>query len=208
MLRGLACLQALLRETLILILPFPFYQWQDYTYYGLASPWLHVKCLRVLQYFPAPEEPSVRRTLVDVVKRILGGEHAYALTCCGAIVHALICSAHPGTPWAACVTCSSSPPPYAERIAQTLSALSTLLQHAAGSEQVKNVNKNNAVHAIVFEAVAVAIALDEPELMAMGVALLAKFLSVSTATAQLCVPRGWQLCVAALPKVLSVFHTA
>lgn len=39
-------------------------------------------------------------------------------------------------------------------------------------------NKNNAVHAIVFEAVAVAIALEEPELMAMGVALLAKFLSV------------------------------
>lgn len=49
---------------------------------------------------------------------------------------------------------------------------------AAGSEQVKNVNKNNALHAIVFEAVAVAIALEEPELMAMGVALLAKFLSV------------------------------
>ncbi|PRW60941.1 AP-2 complex subunit alpha-1-like [Chlorella sorokiniana] len=92
---------------------------QDYTYYGLASPWLQVKCLRVLQYFPPPEEPSVRRTLVDVIKRILGG-----------------------------------------------------------SEQVKNVNKNNAVHAIVFEAVAVAIALEEPELMAMGVALLAKFLSV------------------------------
>jgi hypothetical protein len=43
------------------------------------------------------------------------------------------------------------------------------------------VNKNNAVHAIVFEAVAVAILLDEPELMAMGVALLAKFLSVSGA---------------------------
>ena len=39
-------------------------------------------------------------------------------------------------------------------------------------------NKNNAVHAIVFEAVAVAISLEEPELMAMGVALLAKFLSV------------------------------
>jgi len=43
------------------------------------------------------------------------------------------------------------------------------------------VNKNNAVHAIVFEAVAVAIALEEPELMAMGVALLAKFLSVRPA---------------------------
>ena len=39
-------------------------------------------------------------------------------------------------------------------------------------------NKNNAVHAIVFEAVAVAISLEEPELLAMGVALLAKFLTV------------------------------
>lgn len=46
---------------------------QDYTYYGLASPWLQVKALRVLQYFPAPEEPGVRRMLVDIVKRILGG---------------------------------------------------------------------------------------------------------------------------------------
>jgi hypothetical protein len=40
------------------------------------------------------------------------------------------------------------------------------------------VNKNNAVHAIVFEAVAVAIGLEEPELLAMGGALLAKFLAV------------------------------
>ncbi|GAB4815001.1 hypothetical protein N2152v2_002047 [Parachlorella kessleri] len=92
---------------------------QDYTYYGLASPWLQVKCLRVLQYFPAPEDPSVRKALVDTLKRILGG-----------------------------------------------------------SEQVKNVNKNNAVHAIVFEAVAVAIGLEEPDLLNMGVALLAKFLAV------------------------------
>ena len=53
--------------------PSSLVQHQDYTYYGLASPWLQVKCLRVLQYFPPPEEPSVRRTLVDVVKRILGG---------------------------------------------------------------------------------------------------------------------------------------
>ena len=51
-----------------------------------------VKSLRVLQYFPAPEDPTVHRTLVEVLKRILGG-----------------------------------------------------------SEPVKNVNKNNAVHAIVFE---------------------------------------------------------
>ena len=35
--------------------------------------WLQVKCLRVLQYFPPPEDPAVRRVLVDVVKHILGG---------------------------------------------------------------------------------------------------------------------------------------
>ena len=51
---------------------------QDYTYYGLASPWLQVKCLRVLQYFPPPEEPGVRRQLVEIVKRILSG----ARRCC------------------------------------------------------------------------------------------------------------------------------
>lgn len=46
---------------------------QDYTYYGLASPWLQVKALRVLQYFPPPEDPAVRAALVDTLKRILGG---------------------------------------------------------------------------------------------------------------------------------------
>jgi hypothetical protein len=36
----------------------------------------------------------------------------------------------------------------------------------------------------VFEAVAVAISLEEPELLAMGVALLAKFLSVCPRTGE------------------------
>ena len=26
----------------------------DYLYYQLPSPWLQVKCMRVLQYFPTP----------------------------------------------------------------------------------------------------------------------------------------------------------
>ncbi len=26
----------------------------EYTYYGIPSPWLQVKCMRVLQYFPVP----------------------------------------------------------------------------------------------------------------------------------------------------------
>uniref|UniRef100_A0A1D2AG34 AP-2 complex subunit alpha n=2 Tax=Auxenochlorella protothecoides TaxID=3075 RepID=A0A1D2AG34_AUXPR len=92
---------------------------QDYTYYGLASPWLQVKALRVLQYFPPPEDPAVRGALVDTLKRILGG-----------------------------------------------------------SEPVKNANKNNAVHAIVFEAVALAIGLEDADLLTAGAALLARFLAV------------------------------
>ena len=28
----------------------------------------------MLQYFPAPEDPSMRKELVEVLKRILGGE--------------------------------------------------------------------------------------------------------------------------------------
>lgn len=92
---------------------------QDYTYYGLASPWLQVKALRALQYFPAPADPAVAAALRDCLKRTLGA-----------------------------------------------------------SEPVKNANKNNAVHAIVFEGVAVALALDDAELLTAGVALLARFLAV------------------------------
>lgn len=92
---------------------------QDYTYYGIASPWLQVRALRVLQYFPPPEDPATLRTLSDTLKRIL-----------------------------------------------------------AGNEPVKNANKNNAVHAIVFEAVALAVGLGDAELLNIGIGLLARFLTV------------------------------
>ena len=49
---------------------------QDYTYYGIASPWLQVKCLRVLQYFPPPEDPAVRRSLTEMLKKMISGETA------------------------------------------------------------------------------------------------------------------------------------
>ena len=43
----------------------------------------------------------------------------------------------------------------------------------------KNINKNNAQHAIVFEAVALALALEaDAELLGSSVALLGKFISV------------------------------
>jgi len=35
----------------------------DYTYYGIAVPWLQVKALRALQYFPAPTDARVQAAL-------------------------------------------------------------------------------------------------------------------------------------------------
>ncbi|CAI7839395.1 unnamed protein product [Closterium sp. NIES-53] len=93
---------------------------QDYTYYAIPSPWLQVKTMRVLQYFPSIEDPSIRKSLLEVLARIL-----------------------------------------------------------QGTEVVKNVNKNNAAHAILFEALALAMHMDaEREVMAHCVGLLGKFLGV------------------------------
>ncbi|CAL0321961.1 unnamed protein product [Lupinus luteus] len=68
---------------------------QEYTYYGIPSPWLQVKAMRALQYFPVIEDPNIRRSLFEVLQRIL-----------------------------------------------------------MGTDVVKNVNKNNASHAVLFEALA------------------------------------------------------
>ncbi|CDY29719.1 BnaAnng03410D [Brassica napus] len=46
---------------------------QEYTYYGIPSPWLQVKTMRALQYFPTIEDPSTRRSLFEVLQRILMG---------------------------------------------------------------------------------------------------------------------------------------
>ncbi|CAK0759184.1 hypothetical protein CVIRNUC_002678 [Coccomyxa viridis] len=92
----------------------------EYQYYGIPSPWLQVKCLRVLQYFPPPEDPAISRALNATLKRII-----------------------------------------------------------TGSDVAKNINKNNAQHAIVFEAIGLALALDaDPDLLNAGVSLLGKFISV------------------------------
>lgn len=81
---------------------------------------MQVKCLRVLQYFPPPDNPAVLRGLTAVLRRVI-----------------------------------------------------------AGSEPHKNVNKNNAQHAVVFEAIALALALEaDAELLTASVALLARFISV------------------------------
>ncbi|KAI8524237.1 hypothetical protein RHMOL_Rhmol13G0134900 [Rhododendron molle] len=93
---------------------------QEYTYYGIPSPWLQVKTMRVIQYFPTIEDPSTRRALFEVLQRIL-----------------------------------------------------------MGTDVVKNVNKNNASHAVLFEALALVMHLDaEKEMMSQCVALLGKFVAV------------------------------
>ncbi|XP_061346371.1 AP-2 complex subunit alpha-1-like isoform X6 [Gastrolobium bilobum] len=93
---------------------------QEYTYYGIPSPWLQVKTMRALQYFPSIEDPNTRRSLFEVLQRIL-----------------------------------------------------------MGTDVVKNVNKNNASHAVLFEALALVMHLDaEKEMMSQCVALLGKFIAV------------------------------
>ncbi|XP_042451765.1 AP-2 complex subunit alpha-1-like isoform X1 [Zingiber officinale] len=92
----------------------------EYTYYGIPSPWLQVKTMRALQYFPTIEDPNTRRALFEVLQRIL-----------------------------------------------------------MGTDVVKNVNKNNAAHAVLFEALALVMHLDaEKEMMSQCVALLGKFIAV------------------------------
>ncbi|KAK4789070.1 hypothetical protein SAY86_020389 [Trapa natans] len=93
---------------------------QEYTYYGIPSPWLQVKTMRALQYFPVIEDPNTRRSLFEVLQRVL-----------------------------------------------------------VGTDVVKNVNKNNASHAVLFEALSLVMHLDaEKEMMSQCVALLGKFIAV------------------------------
>ncbi|XP_055836296.1 AP-2 complex subunit alpha-1-like isoform X2 [Solanum dulcamara] len=93
---------------------------QEYAYHGIPSPWLQVKTMRALQYFPTIEDPDTRRSLFEVLQRIL-----------------------------------------------------------MGTDVVKNVNKNNASHAVLFEALALVMHLDaEKEMMSQCVALLGKFIAV------------------------------
>ncbi|KAJ1785481.1 hypothetical protein LPJ67_003937, partial [Coemansia sp. RSA 1938] len=43
----------------------------DYVYYTVAAPWLQVKLLRLLQYFPAPESPELRTLLLRILRHII-----------------------------------------------------------------------------------------------------------------------------------------
>ncbi|GAA5886738.1 hypothetical protein JCM5296_006388 [Sporobolomyces johnsonii] len=49
----------------------------DYVYYKIPVPWLQVKLLRLLQYYPPSEDPTLRLVLHNVLERILknSGDH-------------------------------------------------------------------------------------------------------------------------------------
>jgi len=95
----------------------------DYTYYGIASPWLQIKVLRALQYFGPPDGPQANKALHDLLQTIFNA--------CG------------------------------------------------DAGRGNNVNKANAQYAILFEAIALCLALDfSKDLLASSVTALGRFMSV------------------------------
>ena len=91
----------------------------DYAYYSVMCPWVQIKLLRLLQYFPKPDDAEQLQKLTDILERIL-----------------------------------------------------------SDSQVQKNVNRNNAVHAVLFEAVACAVALElGADMNTLCVAALGRFIS-------------------------------
>ena len=95
---------------------------QDYLYYGTPSPWLQVKCLKILQLFSPPDDDAILNVISEILLKIV-----------------------------------------------------------AKTEVTKSVNKNNADHGILFEAVGVIIHMRHyinPELKNQAISLLGMFISV------------------------------
>lgn len=91
-----------------------------YAYYKVPSPWLQVKLLRLLQYYPPSEDPTIRSVLHQVLQTIMNDS----------------------------------------------------------AEPTRNVQHNNAQHAVLFEAIGLAIHLDSSSpLVGTAAVLLARFIS-------------------------------
>ena len=43
----------------------------EYVYYRVPVPWLQIKCLRLLQYYPPSDDPTIQKTINDVLENIL-----------------------------------------------------------------------------------------------------------------------------------------
>ena len=53
----------------------------SYMYYGVPAPWIQMKCLRLLQYFPCPEDPTTRSNIITILGKIIkltGGKYREA----------------------------------------------------------------------------------------------------------------------------------
>uniref|UniRef100_A0A6A7G4W7 AP-2 complex subunit alpha n=2 Tax=Hirondellea gigas TaxID=1518452 RepID=A0A6A7G4W7_9CRUS len=80
---------------------------KDYTYYKTPCPWLQVKLLRILQYFPAPQDPHLKTRLFEILDRIVhkteitksvnknNAEHGLLFEAFGLIIHLRLASTHP-----------------------------------------------------------------------------------------------------------------
>ncbi|KAF9044533.1 Adaptor protein complex AP-2 alpha subunit [Hymenopellis radicata] len=91
-----------------------------YAYYKVPSPWLQVKLLRMLQYYPPSEDPAIRSVLHQVLQTVMNNS----------------------------------------------------------AEPSRNVQHNNAQHAVLFEAIGLAIHLDtNSPLVGTAAVLLARFIS-------------------------------
>ncbi|KAJ7103531.1 adaptin N terminal region-domain-containing protein [Mycena belliarum] len=91
-----------------------------YAYYKVPSPWLQVKLLRLLQYYPPSDDPNIRSVLHKVLQTIMNNS----------------------------------------------------------AEPSRNVQHNNAQHAVLFEAIGLAIHLDtNSPLVGTAAVLLARFIS-------------------------------
>jgi len=45
----------------------------DYLYYGIPTPWLQIKLLKMLQFYPPPEEHALKMRVTEVLQRIVAG---------------------------------------------------------------------------------------------------------------------------------------
>jgi len=45
----------------------------DYLYYGIPTPWLQIKLLRMLQFFPPPDDHALKMRVSEVLQRIITG---------------------------------------------------------------------------------------------------------------------------------------
>lgn len=44
---------------------------QDYIYYDVPTPWLQVKLVKLLQYYPSPDDPALHKLITKIVRRII-----------------------------------------------------------------------------------------------------------------------------------------